>query len=264
MNIMKSKSFFIFASMMFVSGCSTVYTFYIPDCTHENEPVLVNAKFKDGHHYFFKNDVSSVRNILGDGTGGYCMASVNTKDGIAQGEFAIYYDTGNKKYSGILDRKGHVISGEYNKYSHSSYGFESMTEANMQNCQVELDRILLECVERADIANSMNKSDKVGNPAAENVNAELSKLLLYAADLRNHPNVGEVFYHDGKRIKVLQVMSNFVLAQTYDLKTIRVDSKDEYASGESLKSGEYKYVGTYSYETVSNRDLTVRRFKKVR
>ena len=255
---MQCKMVSLIACMMLAAGCSTVYMFHTPDCTHENEPVLTNAKFTDGHHYLFNNE--------------YCIASVNTKDGIAQGEFAIYYSTGNKKYWGWLDSKGHVIVGEYNDSSlcsndYDGYHVRSMGDANMQNCQVELDAILQAGVERGNIASAVVKSEVVeSNKGNVNTNTvvEVAKPLLYATDMHNHPEVGEVFYHDGKRIEVFQVLSNFVLAETSNSDIIRIDSKDEYVSGESLKGGEYKYAGTYTYETTAKKDLTVRRFKIVK
>ncbi len=243
--------------MLCVCMCCGCYTLplWTPSCSHTDQPVFEFKNFDDGHHFLFHKDSS-------------LAASVNTKTGYPQGKFEIYYNTGILKYWGMLDDRGHVVSGRYNTYglSFDDYNIRKMTVADEQNAQTELDGILREGIRRNDV----RKPDALQvKTVTDKENVKLiTESLFNCSQSTFHPVIGNVYQHDGKGLRIFQSIESAVMvkvdALALDRLDMRVDTKTAYVDGEMLKPGRYEYIGPYTYETIGKQVRTIRRFRQVK
>ena len=249
------RTIIILALGLICVGCYTL-PIYTPDCTHNDQPIYSFDAIPDGHHYVFNKGDSKL------------AASVNIKDGYLSGKFEIYYRTGIFKYRGMLDTKGHVLSGDYNDYMLKLYesDIRSMTVADKQNAQTELLHLM-----RTGVINDINNAEeyqlrfvdmKDANEANDSSRKKPSLVDCVKSD--SHPVIGEIYLHDGKRLEVFQVIDDGVMVRGYagDLDIV-VTSGRGYVDGEMLAAGKYEYVGPYTYETIKKAMRTIRLFKEV-
>lgn len=238
-------------------GCETLSTVIhstsltasgTPECSHEGRKAYVFNDFADGHHYLFKCDYG-----LSKGKSKTLAASVNVKDGFLEGPFEIYYDTGVFKYKGMLDNRGHVVSGKYNDFELklNDWDVRDMTTADMQNAQAELVDIM---------QYGLREDEKVIQPLFNYIHSEF------------HPNAGTIYRHDGRYLKVFQVIDGAVMVSvemgapawsSFGQLDFIVETSRKYVDGEMLAPGKYKYVGPYTYGTVREDKRTIRHFKEV-
>ena len=249
----------------FMCICCGCYTFplWTPSCSHTDQVAYQFKDFEDGHHFVFQDEHHFV--FRGNTK---LAASINTKDGYPQGKFEIYYDTGVLKYWGMLDVRGHVVSGAYNKRESglSLFSKRRMTMADRQNAQTELCDIMRKGFQKTNViqtnADVIRSEDAIRDEKSE------SKLLLDCLNTAYHPSVGDVYQHDGKGLKVCRVIDGavIVMVETSSISDmlnssiIRIDTKIPYVDDEILRAGHYEYVGPYTYEWVR----TIRRFKQVK
>lgn len=228
----------------------------VKSCTHTDQPIYRFENFSDGHHFLFDEF-------------GTLLASVNTKDKILVGEFTIYYNTGTREYWGVLDAGGHVISGKYNRSGYSQereYALRDMTVADKQNAQTRLEQIM-----RTGIDKMNNRQDR--HRAFPREAIEKIKTLRDYAHESSHPAIGEVYVHNGERLRVFQLVEEGVLVQDREQMIylgnpdgyldIMVETSEPYVDREMLKPGKYMYVGPWTYTTVDDSTRTIRRFKQV-
>ena len=251
--------------MFFLVSCAGCYTLplWTPSCSHTDQPIYEFKNFSDGHHFVFSSRTAKL------------AASVNTKDGYLAGKFEIYYDSGILKYWGMLDKRGHVISGRYNEYSgHRSLGDgRLMTVADEQNAQMELVGIMntgvvSEGIVKAEGVSSMEMSQPRLRQMSQNPTDTVSVPTLYdCAHSTFRPAIGSVYKHDGKKLQVFQSLDDGVMVKDeWDSRTtlaIIVETKMKYVDDELLASGTYEYVGPYTYETINKETRTIRHFKQV-
>ena len=219
-----------------------------PNCSHEGRKTYAFDDFVDGHHYLFKYDYR-----ISKGKSKTLAASVNVKDGFLEGPFEIYYDTGVFKYKGMLDNRGHVVSGKYNDFELKLHDWDvrDMTTADMQNAQAELVDIM---------QYGFREDEKVVQPLFNYIHSEF------------HPNAGTIYRHDGRYLKVFQVIDGAVMVSvemgapawsSFGQLDFIVETSRKYVDGEMLAPGKYKYIGPYTYETVREEKRTIRHFKEV-
>ncbi len=238
-------------------GCETLSTVIhstsptasgTPECSHEGRKAYVFNDFADGHHYLFKCDYG-----LSKGKSKTLAASVNVKNGFLEGPFEIYYDTGVFKYKGMLDNRGHVVSGKYNDYKLKLYysDVRDMTTADAQNAQTELVDIM---------QYGFREDEKTVQPLFNYIHSEF------------HPNAGTIYRHDGRYLKVFQVIDGAVMVSveigapawsSFGQLNFIVETSRKYVDGEMLAPGKYEYVGPYTYETIRKEERTIRHFKEV-
>ena len=231
--------------LLVCSGCYSL-PLWIPACSHKNQPIYEFKDLADGHHFIFNNNSK-------------LAASVDVKDGILQGKFEIYYDTGILKFWGMLDENGHVVSGRHNTYASKldDYYIRNMTVADEQNAQTELYLIVKNGVRNlVDIEESISSQMESPSEAKE-------PSLLDCARLDVRPKIGSVYKHDGKGLIVFQVIDGAVMVEAGFGFTVIVETKMPYVDDELLASGRYEYVGPYTYETIERKMRTIRRFKQV-
>jgi len=99
--------------------------------------------------------------------------------------------------------------------------------------------------------------------------------------LSNKPELGTAYRSGSQELKVFQVVPGGVIArldhdpfspirkEEYGLgvksekdKNIFIETSTPYADGEHIKDGYYEFVGNYTYTTVQNTTITLRRFKE--
>ena len=250
------------------AGCYTL-PLWTPSCSHTDQSIYEFKTFSDGHHFVFSPRTSKL------------AASVNTKDGFLTGKFEIYYDTGILKYWGMLDKRGHVVSGRYNEYSHHMSYDEgrSMTIADKQNAQTELVVIMQTGI----VKEGVTKSEGVSSSELHHLLDSQSPVvkdsvptLFDCAHSTFRPVAGSVYRHDGKGLQVFQSLDDGVMVTVkLDLDSARfmeeaqtkldivVETTMKYVDNELLALGKYEYVGPYTYETVNKEERTIRHFKQV-
>ena len=252
--------------MILLVSCTGCYTLplWTPSCSHVDRPIYEFKNLSDGHHFVFSPRTAKL------------AASINTKDGYLAGKFEIYYDTGILKYWGMLDKRGHVISGRYNEYSgHRSLGDgRLMTVADEQNAQMELvgimnTGIIREGVVKTNEVSSIEMSQpRLRQMPQKPTNTVPIPTLYDCAHSTFRPIVGSVYKHDGKELQVFQSLDDGVMVKNeWDSRTalvIIVETKMKYVDDELLASGSYEYVGPYTYETVNKETRTIRHFKQVK
>lgn len=124
------------------------------------------------------------------------------------------------------------------------------------------------------------------NYVKEKYGCEYGRESLYECSHSDfHPTAEVAYEHNGEYLQIFQVLGNGVLVRITEPKyshTYRIgsslitehddDSKDlnifvltdvNYVDKEFLLPGLYQYVGTYSYETISGSNRTVRQFKQL-
>lgn len=260
--------------MVLLVSCTGCYMLplWTPSCSHVDRPIYEFKNLSDGHHFVFSPRTAKL------------AASINTKDGYLAGKFEIYYDTGILKYWGMLDKRGHVISGRYNEYSgHRSLGDgHLMTVADEQNAQMELvgimnTGIIREGVVKTNEVSSIEMSQpRLRQMPQKPTNTVPIPTLYDCAHSTFRPIVGSVYKHDGKGLQVFQSLDDSVMVTVkLDLDSARfikeaqtkldiiVETKMKYVDDELLASGTYEYVGPYTYETVNKETRTIRHFKQV-
>lgn len=223
-------------------GCETLpIQSGTPNCSHEGRKTYVFNDFANGHHHLFKCDYG-----ISKGKSKTLAAFVNVKDGFLEGPFEIYYDTGVFKYKGMLDNRGHVVSGKYNDFALKLYDWDvrDMTTADAQNAQAELVDIM---------QYGFREDEKTVQPLFNYIHSEF------------HPNTGTIYRHDGRYLKVFQVIDGAVMVSGYSSGQLNfiVETSRKYVDGEMLAPGKYEYVGPYTYETIEKEIRTIRHFKEV-
>ena len=226
-------------------------------CSHTDQPVYKFENFSDGHHYLFDRR-------------GKLQASVNTKGGVLCGAFEIYNFSGTREYWGVLDDGGHVINGKYNEYTwhDEERGVRDMSEAEKQNVQSKLEKIMRTGIDKMNEAQKRNSRQN-----AEAKERENRKMLCYYALAAGHPVEGEEYIHDGKQLQVIQVADGCVLVQHKDAYSpvevkmhgyldIIVETSKKYVDDEMLMAGKYIYIGPWTYTTEGGQKSTISGFKE--
>ena len=128
-----------------------------------------------------------------------------------------------------------MVSGKYNDYSRSfsDYNIRSMTIADEQNAQTELVRIMETGIVKE--TESTQNGEDVGNQ--ENTVPTLRDCTYPSFS----PVIGTVYEHDGRHLRVFQVVEYGVMVAG-EL-NIFVETSRKHVDDEMLSAGRYVYVG---------------------